>query len=189
MFPLHFPKPGRVYIPAPHAPRIKSRFKIRFVNRGYKVMDYAMKWRKTFLYRCGGSIRQSIIRAFYRKKRISSGAWKGRKPRTGAGVTKTGSPIGTAPFTWLPKTKFLRAAIHFAVDAARGVVMVGTRYSVCQLWGWKHEFGKRFRGANFPKRPMMGPPFREWLRQGRYKVSRHNIEQIMRESRQSAYKL
>lgn len=159
------PSLGSFYVPTPHLPRIKATYRVRFVAKGHRVIDYMARWERNFLYRAGGSIRAWIIKAAKRKK-----------------DKNVHSPHGTPPFAHLKKSEFLRPAIQFAVNLARKYVLVGTAYKACRLWGWKHEFGKLHKGAQFPKRPFVNPEFQRWLKHER------GLPYIMKETKEWAFK-
>jgi hypothetical protein len=67
-------------------------------------------------------------------------------------------PRDSAPGT-PPHTRFglLRTAILYAVDKERRSVVVGPHVQIFGRLGVPHEFGTRFRGRRYPKRPFMGP--------------------------------
>jgi len=168
-----FPTVGKAFIPKPHAPRYYpgARFKMRFVNKGHRITDYGKRWRTSFLHRAGGSIRAWAIKRF---KRVIS--------------KRKHSQPGKTPFAHVPKSQFLRVAIQFAADVARGEVLIGPVYSICKIWGRKHEHGGVFkvRGggvkARYPKRAFMKPEFERWQRH------RYGMRKLIVETRQWAYK-
>lgn len=67
---------------------------------------------------------------------------------------KAGSPEGTPPHT---RKGQLRRAILYAVEKSKQSVVVGPDVSIVSTAGTAHEFGGRFRGERYPKRPFMGP--------------------------------
>ncbi len=67
---------------------------------------------------------------------------------------KAESPEGTPPHT---RKGQLRRAILYAVERSRQSVVVGPDFSIVGKAGTAHEFGGRFRGGRYPKRPFMGP--------------------------------
>ena len=68
--------------------------------------------------------------------------------------SKAESPEGTPPHT---RKGQLRRAILYAVEKSKQTVVVGPDVSVVSTAGTAHEFGGRFRGKRYPKRPFMGP--------------------------------
>ena len=161
---LKLPSPGRVYLPKAHMPRISSKLRYRFVNKGHRIGDYMQKWNRVFLLRCGGAIRAYVI------NRIKSNENK-----------KIHSPIGQSPYAHLKKSEFLRPAIQFAISLPSagwlaggtiGKVLVGTSRRKAGYWGRKHEYGGWInRGEEnskgfFPPRPFMRPGFARWIKFG-----------------------
>jgi len=67
---------------------------------------------------------------------------------------KTESPEGTPPHT---RKGQLRRAILYAVEKSKQTVVVGPDVSIVSTAGTAHEFGGRFRGERYPRRPFMGP--------------------------------
>lgn len=55
----------------------------------------------------------------------------------------------------------LRRAIRYQVADDRRSVVIGPAYSMVGTAGQAHEFGGRYRGDTFPKRPFMGPALDE----------------------------
>ena len=51
----------------------------------------------------------------------------------------------------------LRKAIGFDVNTRKLTSVIGPRRSIVGIVGQTHEFGKRFRGKKFPKRPFQRP--------------------------------
>jgi len=158
------PKLGRVYIPYPHMPRIKAKFRVRITNRGHRITNYMRRWENEFLRRAGGSIRTYVIRAF----------------KVVADKSKASSP-GKAPHLHQSKAAFIKKAILYKADYHARETIIGPAYSVAKLWGWKHEHGKIFgkvrhretwRPAHYPPRPFMAPPFRKWWQKGRLVIMR-----------------
>lgn len=151
-----FPQPGRVYISGrlAHLPRITAKFRVRITNRGHRIANYMWRWEKSFLHRAGASLKTYIITRF---KRV-------------AGKRKKGPPYeaepGHSPHLHKPKSEFIRIALGYHVDYTARETIVGPTYSVAKLWGWKHEYGKKYKGAQYPKRAFMGPEFRRWIRIG-----------------------
>lgn len=64
------------------------------------------------------------------------------------------SAPGTPPHT---RQGQLRRAIRFAVEKREERVVIGPEYAVVGSAGMPHEFGGRFRGQRYAKRPFMGP--------------------------------
>ncbi len=155
---VKLPSLGKVYIPKPHLPRITAKFRIRITNRGHKIADYMQRWGNVFLRRSGASIRQYVITSF---KRVAGKRTKGPPYESKAGKT---------PHLHQPKSQFIRIAIRYFADYRAREVLIGVLYSKARLWGWKHEHGRKYGGAKFPRRPFMGKPFRRWLKYGRPKI-------------------
>jgi len=51
----------------------------------------------------------------------------------------------------------IKRAIVYAVEKQKQCVVIGPEYATLGPSGMAHEFGGRFRGQNYPKRPFMGP--------------------------------
>ena len=68
--------------------------------------------------------------------------------------SKTESPEGSPPHT---RKGQLRRAILYAVEKDKQSVVVGPDVSIVSTAGTAHEFGGRFRGEQYPRRPFMGP--------------------------------
>ncbi len=51
----------------------------------------------------------------------------------------------------------LKKAIVYAVEKTRQRVVVGPTHNIVGPSAMAHEFGGRFRGQRYPKRPLMGP--------------------------------
>lgn len=68
--------------------------------------------------------------------------------------SKTESPPGTPPHT---RKGQLRRAILYAVEKDKLSVVIGPDISLVGTVGRAHEFGGRYRGDLYPRRPFMGP--------------------------------
>lgn len=68
--------------------------------------------------------------------------------------SKSESQEGTPPHT---RKGQLRRAILYAVEKDKQSVVVGPDVSIVSTAGTAHEFGGRFRGEQYPRRPFMGP--------------------------------
>jgi hypothetical protein len=64
------------------------------------------------------------------------------------------SAPGTPPHT---RQGQLRRAIVYAVEKREERVVIGPEYAVVGPAGMPHEFGGRFRGQRYRRRPFMGP--------------------------------
>jgi len=64
------------------------------------------------------------------------------------------SAAGTPPHT---RRGRLRNAIKYTVVKDRAAVLIGPDADVAGPSGRAHEFGGRFRGEQYPRRPFMGP--------------------------------
>lgn len=86
-------------------------------------------------------------------KRDSKGRFvkgSGKKKRTrGAQVS---SPPGTPPYT---RRGQLKRAIKYAANKDGAVI--GPEFSKVGVSAEAHEFGKQYKGADYPDRPFMGP--------------------------------
>ncbi len=87
-----------------------------------------------FLFRAGRFAQQTASRSIRKVKRPSLA---GQPPHSGTGQ--------------------LRKSIRFAVDRADSSVVIGPTRESIGLIGSVHEFGGRFRGRRYPKRPFMQP--------------------------------
>jgi phage gpG-like protein len=67
---------------------------------------------------------------------------------------KTPSAPGQPPSSF---TGRLRKSILYAVDRARDYAVIGPSRNLIGPAGAAHERGGRFRGADYPARPYMGP--------------------------------
>ena len=71
---------------------------------------------------------------------------------------RTASSPGQPPAT---RRGLLRRAIRYQVADDRKSVVIGPAYSIVGTAGEAHEFGGRYKGDLFPKRPFMGPALDE----------------------------
>lgn len=98
------------------------------------------------------------LRARARKGNIESLGHAGGAIRLAARRSIRKSPkasvAGTPPHT---RKGRLRGAILYAVERERDRVVIGPRYTVAGPSGMAHEFGGRFRGERYDRRPFMGP--------------------------------
>jgi phage gpG-like protein len=69
------------------------------------------------------------------------------------------SPAGSPPHTRIGE---LRKAISFDVED-KSTAVIGPRASAVGQVGAAQEFGGRYKGGDFPKRPFMGPALEESL--------------------------
>lgn len=70
------------------------------------------------------------------------------------------SPPGDPPTT---RRGLLKRSIRYELAADKMSVVVGPVASMVGTAGQAHEFGGRYRGADFPERPFMGPALEEAL--------------------------
>lgn len=84
--------------------------------------------------------------------------------------SRTASMPGQPPTT---RRGLLRRAIRYSVASDKRSVVVGPVYSIVGTAGAAHEFGGRYKGQRYPKRPFMGPALTEALPQigPTYKIS------------------
>ena len=68
------------------------------------------------------------------------------------------SPAGTPPNT---RRGLVRNSILFGVEGDARSVVIGPAKSFVGISMTAHEFGGRFRGRNYPARPLMGPALRQ----------------------------
>lgn len=70
----------------------------------------------------------------------------------------TRSPKAAAPGS-PPNTRqgLLKRSILFGVERRRQTVVIGPSAGLIGPVMGAHEFGERFRGRDYPKRPLMGP--------------------------------
>ena len=111
---------------------ISMKAKVRFDAR--KVQAKARRGNIESLGHAGGAVRLAARRSIR----------KGEKAST----------PGTPPHT---RKGRLRGAILYSVERQQERVVIGPRYTVAGPSGMAHEFGGRFRGARYDKRPFMGP--------------------------------
>ena len=57
----------------------------------------------------------------------------------------------------------LRRAIRYELASDKMSVVIGPTYSLVGTAGEAHEFGRRYKGADYPERPFMGPALQEVL--------------------------
>ena len=67
---------------------------------------------------------------------------------------KTASSPGTPPHT---RRGALRSAILYSVEKGQQRALIGPSYEFVGPSALAHEFGGRFRGDAYPRRPFMGP--------------------------------
>ncbi len=171
-----------VYIPKPHMPRIRATYRVRFTNRGHRVVDYTERWKRTFLFQAGASIRTWAIKSF---KRVILPLSK----RTGKPLDQRGyhSQAPRQPFAHKKKKDFISRAIQFGVSMQKEDVLIGTAFTRARLWGYKHEHGAmhgKGKGGprKFPRRAFMSPTLRTWLR------SRFGFRKVLSRSKDRAFK-
>ena len=111
---------------------IGVRAKVR--DEKHKVVRKAKEAHFESLSHAGGAIRKTAIRSIR----------KGTKP----------APPGQPPHT---QTRRLPRAIKYAVEKKRQVVVVGPDVESFGTAGRAHEFGGRFRGDYYDRRPFMRP--------------------------------
>lgn len=72
--------------------------------------------------------------------------------------SRKASPAGQPPAT---RRGLIRRAIRYQVAEDRRSVVIGPAYSMVGTAGAAHEFGGRYKGETYPKRPFMGPALEE----------------------------
>jgi phage gpG-like protein len=74
-------------------------------------------------------------------------------------IRRRGKKGNPSPAGRPPRTRFgqLRRAIQFAADKRRQVAIIGPSVKKVGQSGIAHEFGGRYKGQKYPKRPFMGP--------------------------------
>jgi hypothetical protein len=68
--------------------------------------------------------------------------------------SKKPSTPGSAPHT---RQGQLKRAVVYAVEKSKQKVVIGPTHELVGPSAMAHEFGGRFRGEQYPKRPLMGP--------------------------------
>jgi hypothetical protein len=68
--------------------------------------------------------------------------------------SKKASPPGMPPHT---RQGQLKRAVVYAVEKSKQRVVIGPTHELVGPSAMAHEFGGRFRGDQYPKRPLMGP--------------------------------
>lgn len=68
--------------------------------------------------------------------------------------SKEASPPGEPPHTRFGQ---LKRSLRYSVEKARQRVLIGPTYSFVGRSATAHEFGGRYMGQQYPKRPLMGP--------------------------------
>ena len=123
--------------------------------RGGKVKDAAARANFTNLTHAAAAIRltarRSIKKAPKARGRDAQGRFKS------AGKTQPSSP-GKPPHT---RKGQIKRAILYAVERKAGRAFIGPTYEAMGMSASAHEFGGRFRGQRFRKRPFMGPALKE----------------------------
>ena len=82
------------------------------------------------------------------------GAYVRKAARHAVSRSKTASDPGMPPHT---RRGLLKRSILFGVDRQRQAVVIGPAYQFIGVAMTAHEFGGKFRGRKYPKRPLMGP--------------------------------
>lgn len=108
------------------------RTEIRFESR--RILAAVGRGNLKALRQAGAYIRKVARHAVSRSAKASL---PGRPPHTRQGL--------------------LKRAVLFGVEARREAVLIGPAASLIGSVMAAHEFGGRFRGRNYPKRPLMGP--------------------------------
>ena len=108
--------------------------KVRTEDRSKAVLARAKAASIKSLGHAGAAIRLTARRSIRR----------GEKP----------SPPGAPPHT---RRGQLKRAIRYAVEREKERVVVGPEHAVVGPSGMAHEFGGRFRGDRYDRRPFMGP--------------------------------
>ncbi len=150
-------------VPKAHMPRFRANYRVRFTNRGHRVVSYMNRWKRAFLFKAGASLKTWAIKSMKRVVLPVS-------TRTGKPLDQRGyhSDPPRQPFAHKKKKDFLRRAIQFGVSLPKENVLIGPVYSRAKLWGWKHEHGGTLRdkkgSRHYPKRAFMGPALQAWLR-------------------------
>jgi hypothetical protein len=95
--------------------------------------------------------RRSIKKAPKARGRAAQGRFKA------VGKTQP-SPPGKPPHT---RKGQIKRAILYAVERKAGRAFIGPTYEAMGMSASAHEFGGRFRGQRYRKRPFMGPALKE----------------------------
>lgn len=105
--------------------------------RGDRVQRAADRATREYLFRGAGLIRKIARGSIRRRKNPDRSSPRGRPPHTHTGQ--------------------LKRALAFMADPANNRAIIGPRRSIVGRSGRAHEFGGRFRGDRYPRRPFMGP--------------------------------
>lgn len=113
---------------------MKVKYRPREGIDARKVQSRAKQANFRGLGHAGGAIRLTARRSIRR----------GKKP----------SPAGSAPHT---RRGQLKRAIVYAVQKDKQSVVVGPTHEIVGPSAMAHEFGGKFRGEQYDRRPLMGP--------------------------------
>jgi len=129
----------------------------RSAFEGGKVRDAASRANFANLTHAAAAIRltarHSIRKAPKARGRDAKGRFKS------AGKTQPSMP-GSPPHT---RKGQLKRAILYAVERKKQYAVIGPAYEMMGTAASAHEFGGRFRGQRYPRRPFMSPALRENL--------------------------
>jgi hypothetical protein len=104
-------------------------------------------------------VKRSVDRSTFRNLGHAGGAIR-LIARRSIRKSKTASTPGTAPHT---RQGQLKRAVVYAVEKSKQKVVIGPTHELVGPSAMAHEFGGRFRGDQYPKRPLMGPALEKSL--------------------------
>ena len=112
--------------------KMPANYKFRFNKR--KIYNAAKNRSIRSLGHAGASVRLTARRSIRRSKSASL----------------AGNPVNT-------RKGLVKRAILYSVNRSRQSALIGPAFSLIGKSAAAHEFGKRYKGDKYPKRPFMGP--------------------------------
>lgn len=104
-------------------------------------------------------VKKRVRRGTFRSLRHAGGAIR-LAARRSVEAKEGPAPVGHAPYTRKPR-RLLKESILYALDKHNTTVAVGPSFRFVGRSASAHEFGKRYRGDDYPKRALMGPALRK----------------------------
>lgn len=104
---------------------------------------------------------RTIINAAERGSREAlsrSGAYVRKTAQNKVLRSETSSFPGTSPHS---RKGLLKRSILFGLDRTNQSVLIGPTYNSMGTAMTAHEYGGRFRGRRYPRRPLMGPSLQQ----------------------------
>lgn len=83
-----------------------------------------------------------------------AGAYVRKASRNAISISSKASLPGQPPHS---REGLLKRSVLFGVEKRREAVLIGPAYSFVGHVMTAHEYGGRYRGRRYPKRPLMGP--------------------------------